>query len=33
MPWKDEIVVDPELSLEFKNFQEFCGENPGQELL
>jgi len=28
-----EVVVGPELSLEFRNFQEFCAENSGQELL
>jgi hypothetical protein len=33
MPQNQEIVVGPELSQEFKNFQEFCAENAGQELL
>lgn len=33
MPRNQEIVVGPELSQEFKNFQEFCAENAGQELL
>ena len=28
-----EVLVSPELSLEFRNFQEFCMENSGQELL
>jgi hypothetical protein len=33
MPLNEEYVVGPELSQEFKNFQEFCAENAGQELL
>jgi hypothetical protein len=33
MSGNQEIVVGPELSLEFRNFQEFCGDNSGQELL
>lgn len=28
----EEIVVSPELSQEFKNFDEFCAENTGREL-
>jgi hypothetical protein len=33
MKMDEEIVVGPELSQEFSNFQEFCAENTGQELL
>ena len=33
MAGTEEVLVGPELSLEFKNFQEFCVENSGQELL
>ncbi len=33
MAGNEEIIVGPELSLEYKNFQEFCVDNSGQELL
>ncbi len=32
MSYNDEFPVSPELSLEFQTFEEFCAENPGQEL-
>jgi hypothetical protein len=32
MPEEDEILVSPELSQEFRLFEEFCEENTGQEL-
>jgi len=32
MPPDDEILVSPELSEEFRSFEEFCSENPGREL-
>ncbi len=32
MPPNDEILVSPELSEEFRTFEEFCSENAGREL-
>jgi len=32
MPLDEEIVVGPELSHDFQNFEELCAENSGQEL-
>ena len=32
MPPDDEILVSPELSEEFRSFEEFCSENAGREL-
>jgi hypothetical protein len=32
MPPNEEIVVDPELSHDFQNFEELCAENTGQEV-
>jgi len=32
MPEENEILVSPELSQDFRSFEEFCDENTGQEL-